>query len=380
MLSLGRNEYSNPGRGHAPCTRVLRHPRLILRFTDFPEGTHLQVELFEGAAHEWDGFGRTQLGWTAFHRYAWRPFIERVFGHQCRFLAARDAERRLVGILPLVRVRSPLFGHFLVSMPFVSYGGPLGSDAAIVALAEYAERLAQSDRADLLELRSARALPIAMPVSHRKITVVLPLVPNDPEAVFKGFKAKLRSQVRRPAKEGVEVRMGADQAPHFHAVFARHMRDLGTPTLPLAWFTGLAEAFGEDVWFAVAWHNGAPIAAGAGFRWEGEFEITWASALREFNSLSPNMAVYWALIERASREGLTRFNFGRCTEGSPTHRFKTQWGALDEPLYWYGGGARGLDAMPSQTSGKFALATRIWQKLPLGITNALGPRLVRYIP
>lgn len=265
-------------------------------------------------------------------------------------------------------------------MPFVSYGGPLGDDAAIQALAAHADALAREGRVDLLELRSARELPIQLPVSHRKITVVLPLAPSDPDAVFKALKAKLRSQVRRPTKEGVEVRFGADQAPHFHAIFSRHMRDLGTPTLPLDWFTGLAETFGDDVWFACAWYKGQPIAGGAGFRWPGEFEITWASSLREHNAISPNMAVYWALIERAAREGLTRFNFGRCTEGSPTHRFKSQWGAIDEPLFWYHGGVRGTEAVPSQSSGKFALATRIWQRLPLSITRALGPRLVRYIP
>jgi FemAB-related protein (PEP-CTERM system-associated) len=277
-------------------------------------------------------------------------------------------------------VRSPLFGHFVISMPFVSYGGPLGSPAAIEALSTVVEARARRERVDLLEFRSARPLSIAMPVSHRKITVVLSLVPGDAEAVFKGFKAKLRSQIRRPAKEGVEVKMGADQVSHFHAVFARHMRDLGTPTMPLSWFRELPQVFGDDVWFAVAWKDGVPIAAGAGFRWDGEFEITWASALREYNSFSPNMAVYWALIERAAKEGLSRFNFGRCTEGSPTHRFKQQWGALDEPLYWYGSGARGETAMPKQSSGKFALASRVWTRLPLSIANRLGPMIVRYIP
>ena len=298
-------------------------------------GSGLTIGGFSGPASEWDGFGSQQAGWTAFHRHSWRDVIEELYGHECLFFAARDATGALAGILPLVRVRSRLFGHFLVSMPFVSYGGPLGSDAAIRELAAHADALAREDGADLLELRSKRPLPIDWVVSHRKITVVLPVVANDPDATFKSFKAKLRSQVRRPEKAGVEIRFGADQAEPFHRVFAQHMRDLGTPTLGQSWFETLARRLGDDMWIACAWLDGEPIAGGAGFRWRDEFEITWASALRAHSAVAPNMGVYWALIERAAREGLSRFNLGRCTPESPTHRFKSQWGALDEELYWY---------------------------------------------
>ena len=200
------------------------------------------------------------------------------------------------------------------------------------------------------------------------------------DAVFGRFKAKLRSQIRKPAKEGVEVRFGAEQVDAFYDVFARHMRDLGTPAQSRAFFRAIAHEYGDDVWFAVAWYQGRPVASGAGFRWDGEFENTWASSLREFNRTSANMGLYWAMIERAAKEGLTRFNFGRCTPGSPTHEFKKQWGAVDEPLWWYAGRASVDAATPSPDSAKFRLAIQLWQKLPLAVTNALGPRIVRHIP
>jgi serine/alanine adding enzyme len=265
-------------------------------------------------------------------------------------------------------------------MPFVSYGGPLGDDASVAALTDEAVRMARADGARLLELRSARELPVSLPASHGKITVVLPLE-GGAEAVFKRLKAKLRSQVRRPQKEGVEVRFGPECVADFHAVFSRHMRDLGTPAQPRAFFESIASHFGEDAWFGCAYLQGRPIAGGAGFAWRDEFEITWASALREFNHVSPNMGLYWGFIERAANAGLTRFNFGRCTPGGATHKFKSQWGALDEPLWWYRSSASGTDVgTPSPQSPKFALATRLWQRLPLPIATALGPRIVRYIP
>ncbi|HXT48972.1 MAG TPA: hypothetical protein VN717_10070, partial [Gemmatimonadaceae bacterium] len=186
--------------------------------------------------------------------------IEKVFGHECIYLAARDERDTLVGVLPLVRVRSMLFGHFLVSMPFVNYGGPLGSDAAVRALADEATALARAGRAAVLELRSRRELPLTLPASHRKITVVLDL-PSDEGTLWRALDAKVRSQVRRPQKDGITVRFGADQVAPFFSVFSRHMRDLGTPTQPRAFFDAIAAEFGDTCWFGCAYVLDVPVAA-----------------------------------------------------------------------------------------------------------------------
>lgn len=337
----------------------------------------LRVAAWEGPAAAWDAFVRTQPGWTHFHLAGWRDVIRAVHGHDCPYLAAFDGDR-LAGVLPLVRVRSPLFGHYLVSMPFVNYGGPLGGADAVRALVAEAARMAAAGGVKLLELRSGEELPVDLAVSHRKITVVLDLVPGDAEKTFASFKGKLRSQIRRPQKEGVTVRFGADQVAPFYRVFAHHMRDLGTPVQPRALFERLAATFGDDVWFGCAWHGGRPIACGAGFRWNGQFEMTWASALTEFQAIAPNMLLYWAFIERAAQEGVALFNFGRCTPGSGTHRFKLQWGGRDVPLHWYQAGQAG--ATPSPDQAAYAWGPRLWKRLPLPLATALGPRIVRGIP
>jgi FemAB-related protein (PEP-CTERM system-associated) len=343
--------------------------------------TGLRVDSFDGAPAEWDAFVRANAGWTHFHLWGWKGVIERVHRHECLYLAAKNTTGKLEGILPLVRVRSSLFGHYLVSMPFLNYGGPLGSDAAMQALVAEALAIAERDGVKLLQLRSREPLPLDLPVSHRKITVVLDLPPGGPEALFQGFRAKLRSQVRRPEKEGVSVRMGSDQVGPFYAVFARHMRDLGTPAQPRRLFESIAEEFGDDAWFGCAYLGDVPIACGAGFRWGGEVEMTWASALAAYQRIAPNMALYWAFMERAAREGLAVFNFGRCTPGSGTHRFKQQWGGRDVPLHWYQHAPGGRQVhTPSPDDGAYSWGPRLWKLLPVGVATALGPRIVRGIP
>lgn len=340
---------------------------------------NLTVAPYDGPPEAWDRFLEGRPGWTHFHRWGWRNVIRKVMGHDCPYLAAREPDGTIAGVLPLVRVKSPLFGHYLVSQPFVNYGGPLGSDAAIQALVAEASRMAEQGGVKLLELRSSRELPIDLPVSHRKVTVVLDLAPGDPQVAFKKFEAKLRSQVRKPGKEGVTIRFGHDQVKPFFQVFAEHMRDLGTPTQPERLFTALAEEFPDDMWTGCAYLGDKPIAGGIGFRWGSEFEMTWASSLYSYGKIAPNMGLYWAFMERCVREGVTLFNFGRTTPGSGTHKFKLQWGGREEQLHWYQR-ANGVAKTPSPDDAKYAWGPRLWKKLPVSVATILGPRIVRGIP
>lgn len=339
----------------------------------------MRVEQFRGADDEWDRFARAQTGWTHFHLAGWRKIIARVHGHRTPYLVARDERGAIRGCLPLVRVSSPVFGRYLVSMPYVNYGGPLGEPAAIGALAAYAGAMACEDGA-LLELRSRWALPLDLPASHRKITCVLDLPASQPDALFKTLDSNVRRRVRRAQKAGITVGFGVEQVDAFYTVYSRHMRDLGTPTQPRRLFTEIARDFPDDFEIAVAYLQGKPIAALAGPRWGNELEVTWASALVAYKELAANMLVYWALIERSMQLGLTRFNFGRCTPDGGTHRFKRQWGSVDEPLWWYtaNGGAR--TTTPTPTDSRFAWGPRLWKRLPESIATAVGPHVVRFIP
>jgi len=337
------------------------------------------VREFDQPAATWDSFVRGQAGWSHMHLFGWRRVIERVFQHECCYLGAWDDENALIGVLPLVHVRSVLFGRFLVSMPFLNYGGPLGGEGAIVPLVDESVARAEQRGAGLLELRSRRPLPISLAASHRKITVTLTL-PSTAEQLWKRLDAKVRSQVRRPQKEGVELRFGPQEAEPFFRVFARHMRDLGTPTLPRRFFEAIAETFGDDVWFACAYHQGQAIAGGCALRSNNELEMTWASALVEYKALSANMLLYWGMMERAVGAGIARFNFGRCTPDGGTHRFKRQWGGVDEQLSWYTWSRGKVATTPSPNDSAFAWGPRLWKRLPLRVATAIGPNIVRYIP
>lgn len=301
-------------------------------------------------------------------------------GHTVWWFSAMDREGAVHGLLPLVRVKSLLFGDYLLSMPFLSYGGPIGSDEARAILAQHAVEHAKALGVDLMELRDRKNVGTDLAVSDRKI-MVLKALPDSVDALWEdGLKAKVRSQVRRPMKEGLEARIEPGLLVPFYDIFSVTMRDLGTPVLPRRFFEAIREHLGEHVAFAVVESEGTPLAAGCGFFWNGEFEITWAGALREYSRMAPNMLLYWALMEESVRRGMDTFNFGRCSPGSGTHRFKKQWGTEDEALPWAQWSPTGVAATPNPDSPKFRLATRVWQHLPIGVANLVGPPLARRLP
>jgi FemAB-related protein (PEP-CTERM system-associated) len=326
----------------------------------------------------WNRFVERAPDGSTFHRWEWRDVYQESYGHETPYLAAyRD--RELVGVLPLVRVRSRIFGHYLISSPFVSYGGPLGDSSAQRALSAHATSIANG--AKLVELRSRQPIDTDLTQVSRKITVVRDLVIGDYEATFKGFDSKLRSQIRRAERDGVVVRFGRDQVSAFHRVFAEHMRDLGSPAHGQAFFERIADALADRVWIGVAYLGDVPIAGGLAIENGDEVEISWASALRRYSKIAPNMALYGAFIRRACERQFAVFNFGRCTPHSGTHKFKQQWGSRDEPLAWYQySRSGGESAPPNPDQGAFALAVKVWQKLPIVVTGPLGARLIGGIP
>lgn len=306
--------------------------------------------------------------------------MRQVMKQRCEYLVAQDETGRWRGVLPLVHVRG-LLGHYLVSMPFLDDGGPIGDAEARTALADEAIAIAQRSNAKVVQLRSREEITGKTETLAKKINVQLQL-PDSIDALWeKTFKAKLRSQVRKPSKEGMTAKTGLDQAEAFYAVFSRNMRDLGTPVLPRRFFDSIMSAFGQDIVVtAVYSSSGIPTAGSFCFVSKDELYVTWASSLREYNKLSPNMLLYSSMMEEGIRRGLKVFNFGRSTPGAPTHRFKQQWGGTDHVLPWAAWPPSNQSSTPTPDRPAFQIATAVWSRLPMFVANRMGPLLARQLP
>lgn len=312
----------------------------------------------------------------------WLAALERGLGHQPLVIEARIADQ-LAGLLPLSLVSSTFFGRFLVSLPYINSAGPwTGDDDVARALVDRAIELSGELNVRYLELRNEREIdhPSLTEKNAGKVHMRLALPPSA-EALLASFKSKLRSQLKGYLKTDFEVVWGnTDLLNDFYTVFSRNMRDLGTPVYPRRFFAAILDEFAGQAELCVARLEGRPVAAALLIHGRGTTEVPSASSLREFNSSGANMVMYWRLLGRAIERGQSVFDFGRSTIGGGTYKFKEQWGAKPEPAVWQYHVRQGSATQMRPESGKYGLAIRIWQRLPLWVANWIGPTIVRGIP
>lgn len=319
---------------------------------------------------------------SIWHRPAVTSFIESTFGHSTRYFCALDQNKNVVGVLPAVQLRSRLFGNFLIAMPYFNYGGVLADnrDVALKLIAQ-AEQWRQAVNASHLELRFCQDNDLGLPQRTDKVSFWLPL-PDNTDALWNSFQPKVRAQIRRGEREITELAIGGPELlDEFYRVFAVNMRDLGTPVYGRDFFAKLLQTLARQAWLVVARIDGRAVGCAFLTGYNGRMEIPWASTLRRYNHTGINMTMYWKILEFAVQQGFKVFDFGRCSHDAGTYRFKQQWGAQPLKLYWdylLPEGAELPALNPDNPKFRFIIA--VWQRLPVRITNLLGPQIVKGLP
>ncbi len=270
----------------------------------------------------------------------------------------------------------------MVSQAFSDYGGPLfKNNDALDALYKRAIEIATDLGCETIEFRNIQPIDYDLTPRSGKMVMYLKLDKN-PGVIWKSFKPKVRNQVRKAEKFGITVRNGhIELLDQFYPIYTRRMSELGTPCYSKKLMHSLLSAFPDNSQIFVATLKDLAIGCGVTFCFNGFVEIPFASTLTHYNNLCPNNLLYWTIIEHYCLAGAGQFDFGRCTVGSSTHRFKKQWGP--EPIdlnyqYWIRPGHR-LEVL-SPDNPKYQRRVRIWQKLPLRLTRLAGPYISKNLP
>ena len=398
-------------------------------------------KLEPGDAPAWDAYVHSHPRGSLYHLSCWRKVIQNTYGHKTYYLMAYKENsatainsaqkivgpealekpplkktssvsvrthvtnnKSVVGILPLVHLKHFFFGNSLISIPFFDFGGVLAQDKTIEkALLSEAIELGRQMKVRCIELRhihplsclnelDSSASPVAsvktgllsagwrtQTLSH-KVRMLLDL-PDSSEILMKSFKSKLRSQIKKPLKEGLhEKRGGLELIDAFYKVFCINMKDLGSPVHSKRLIENVLREFPSKSQIIVIYKNDQPLASSLVIGFKNTLENPWASALRKYSRLSPNMLLYWTMLEYASENGYRYFDFGRSSPDEGTYKFKEQWGAKPDPLYWHyishGGHSPSLE---TSDKSRFVSAVNYWKKLPVPISRVLGPRIRKHI-
>jgi FemAB-related protein (PEP-CTERM system-associated) len=331
----------------------------------------------------WDSFVQACPEATFFHRAGWQRVIEAAFGHRTWFfLAERDGQ--IEGVLPLAQIKSRLFGHSLVALPFCVYGGVAArTGAARAALDAEALQLAQSLNVGHLEYRTVTPAHPDDPAWLGKDLYVTfrKEISADDEANMNAIPRKQRAMVRKGIKLGLAGEIDQD-VERFFSAYASSVHRLGTPVFSKKYFRLLKEEFGDDCEVRVIVQGeGAEkrlVAGVLSFFFRDEVLPYYGGGMPVARDVAGNDFMYWNLMQASAAKGYRLFDFGRSKRGTGAFDFKKNWGFTAQPLpyaYRLVASAELPDVNP--LNPKYQLFIKLWQKLPLPLANALGPHIVK---
>jgi len=325
---------------------------------------------------------------TPYHLAAWGKAVESAYSFSALYFVAK-LDQQIVAICPAIKMRS-LKGHSSVcSLPYCDLGGILAiDDDSKMAMQNHIHMYCDKNGLKTVEFRESASETLALDDAPTgdKVRMLLSL-PDDSESLMTQFKSKLRSQIRKAEKNGLTFQVSnglaatSSDVDEFYDIIAENMRLLGSPVHSKQWYKSIIQAYGKNVYLALVYSEEIAVGAALVILNDTKAVIPWASTRVQYNRLAPNMLLYWAVLSHATSMGLNEFDFGRSTVGEGTYNFKKQWGCLPQKLEWkhYKHGEPVETAENTSSSSVRNTVASVWQKLPLGITNAVGPKLRKYI-
>jgi FemAB-related protein (PEP-CTERM system-associated) len=337
----------------------------------------MQVKRLQDSDMErWDQFVFSFPKATFFHRVGWKHVIEQAFGHSTHYLYA-EQQGKLVGVLPLVHLRSVLFGNGLISLPFCAYGGILATTEDVQnSLQKSACALAEELQVDYLEMRNRYLQQPDWPAKELYVTF-RKTIDTDPEKNLLAIPRKQRAMIRKGIKAGLKAEVDRT-INRFYNTYSQSVHNLGTPVFSRKYFSLLQEVFGSDCEILTVTHNDYTIASVMSFYFRNEVLPYYGGGTSESRAYKGNDFMYWELMRRCSEKKIHIFDYGRSKKGTGSYHFKEHWGFSPEILYYeyYLVRKKKLPDI-SPLNPKYQLFIEAWKNIPLPITRWLGPKIAR---
>jgi FemAB-related protein (PEP-CTERM system-associated) len=320
----------------------------------------------------WDAFVTSQEHATHFQLYGWVDVISRAFGHRAHYLAALKGGE-VAGVIPLIEIKSRLFGHALISTAFCVGGGPLAASAeALAALIARTEALGRELGVDYIEVRDPPAPVTGWTAKQGLHAGFERAIAADETACLLQIPRKQRAVVRKALECDLTFTLDRD-LPTFYRLHARTFRNHGTPVYPRRFFEQILAVFGNACDILTVWDAGEPVSSVMSYYIRDRVTPYFTGSVQAARALGANDLMYWRLMRHAVARGCTSFDFGRSKLGSGPYAFKKNWGFEPRPITnWYFL-VKGK-ALPnvSPANPKFSLAIKVWRALPLPAATFLS--------
>ena len=326
---------------------------------------------------QWDEYVENSSSATFFHQAGWKEVIEKAFGHQAYFFYL-EQEGKVIGILPLVHVKSLLFGNSLSSCAFCVYGGIVADNKdAYAELDKKACELAEELGVDYLEMRNRTQVTPERPYKELYVTFRKELE-ADEEKNMLAIPRKQRAMIRKGIKAGLssEIDEGIER---FYQAYSESVRNLGTPVFSKKYFQILKQVFKQQCEIVtIVDKNTQLIGSVMNFYFKDEVLPYYGGGTVHARAVQGNDFMYWEVMRRAVEKGIKIFDYGRSKEGTGSYRFKKHWGFEPKPLY-YEFQLIKAEAIPdiNPLNPKYQIFIAAWKRLPLSVSQIVGPWLAK---
>ncbi len=329
---------------------------------------------------EWDEYVYGKLTGSVFHLTAWQRALYKTFAYPGSFCIARR-NGRLCGLLPLYSVQHLPVGRSLVSAPFAVYGGICADDEQVErVLLDYGQNMAEKTQVRYLELRHEKPIG-SLPVKDLYVTFRREIY-GDEEKNLNAIPRKQRRMVRQGDKHGLKARVGGEELlDEFYAVYSSSVRNLGTPVFPRRWIEHLLDEFGAACRILGVFHEKTMVAGVMTFFFRDQVMPYYGGAYPWAFQYAANDFMYWKLLCYGAEHGFKVFDFGRSKKGTGPYDFKRHWGFEPTPLpYQYHLVTQKTLPNLNPTNPMLSLPIELWKRLPLPLSQWLGPKLIRFFP
>ena len=338
---------------------------------------------------EWNRFLSESENASFASLFDWKAVYEEVFGFKTFYILIKD-DKKIRGILPLILIKSPLIGKgsFLISTPYITQSGIClnGFSVDPTPVIDRLSQLIKDCGARYVEIR--QIIPfMSDTLFTRKDNFTFQIdLSKGAEKLWEGFTPKVRNQIRKAQKSGIEIVTGKDKyfIDSFYHVFSKRMKELSFPAYPKKYIESIIKNFNNNSRIILARYKGKIIGGMLLISFSDTLSNPYAATLVEYNSLCPNNLMYWEAIQQGARDGFSVFDMGRSQAGRGTYEFKKQWGA--EPIQLYYQYLFAEDEKENrekffnlEESPLFNIYSFVWRRLPTTVTNLIGNYLVKQL-
>ena len=322
---------------------------------------------------------------TVFHSASWARVLAEAYGYHPQYALFRDGDK-VIGMMPIMEVRSLWTGCRGVCLPFSDECAPLVTDSVTVqALLEPMREFGVARRWDYLEVRGGvEAVRSATETAHFLAHNVA--LEASEEAQLDKLRDSTRRNIQRAVREGVEIQhlQSLDAMDRFYSLHCRTRRRHGLPPQPLRFFHLIHKYLIEpgSGFISLARFKGRWIAGSVFLQFGSQAVYKFGASDPQFQHVRANNLVMWQGICRLQRDHVSRLSLGRSERNEEgLLQFKRGWGGEEVGLSYYRigllkGSIKG-NLQGSHSGDSFS--HKVMRRLPIPVLRFMGGVMYRHV-